>query len=950
MEKIRRTRLPQHASIKISAVTLAVLTLMNQNQAMARQNQVPQAPQTPVAKIEITGSSIKRLATENALPLTTYKAEELEAQGLTTMSEVATSLVMGATNEPVGGGGGGTMINMRGLNTNRTLVLLNGRRLPNEAIGDSSINVDVVPMSAIERVEVLRDGASSIYGTDAIAGVVNFITRRTLNEIRLVASVVAPQRSGGGDQRRFSIAGGKGDLNKDGWNVYAAFDIQSRSSLMQKDRPELWNPDTIAQLGGSVFSTNTSGSSSSPANFTVYTNGKATTITGNPYWATGCTSNYGAQYSLPSIKVSGSGIKTCILDPSLYPQLLPENKQTTLFSKGSLRHGDNKLLTVEVLASESYIDALNPPQVFGAQTDYDKLNPGVRKPLFISKNSKWYPGGSGGVPAVAGVTGQDLALTWSLDELGPAGTDDRQNTNRLVVADEGEFMGWDYRVGFNAAMSKRRVSWKSGFVSTPKLYEGVANGILNPFGAQDATGQAYLNSIKVDDTNYRTASVKYFGPDFNLSRALKELPGGSLSIAVGGDLHRETYTDSTSALSNDIVYKTSGTPGANPSGARTIAGLYVEIDAPLSKGLDLTFAARADHFSDFGSTVNPKASVRWEPHKAIMLRGTASTGFRAPTLPELYGTPRTKTPSTNRWDDPLLCPSTTPSQPNTGTLTSDPKYAGLNLDPARVCNTQLTTLTGANPDLQPEKSRTLTAGIVLEPVKNMMLSFDIWDIRMKGTIAQITEETIFSDVSKYSNLFVRNPDGTLNYIVVTRLNMGGVHTRGIDTSFRYLLPTTSWGKFGVSMDGTYVNKYEGQNDVGGAWVDSVGRPGALATGSTSANTYIFRWRHNLRLSWNMGKFATQLSQSYTASYEDTNALPTQKFGQPYYNVIDPYIIYNLSANYRYSDKFRLSLGINNLLNVDPPLSNQRLSSRVVFAQNIAKPIGRAYTVKAEYSF
>ncbi|MBI1772953.1 MAG: TonB-dependent receptor plug domain-containing protein, partial [Burkholderiales bacterium] len=310
MEKIRRTRLPQHASIKISAVTLAVLTLMNQNQAMARQNQVPQAPQTPVAKIEITGSSIKRLATENALPLTTYKAEELEAQGLTTMSEVATSLVMGATNEPVGGGGGGTMINMRGLNTNRTLVLLNGRRLPNEAIGDSSINVDVVPMSAIERVEVLRDGASSIYGTDAIAGVVNFITRRTLNEIRLVASVVAPQRSGGGDQRRFSIAGGKGDLNKDGWNVYAAFDIQSRSSLMQKDRPELWNPDTIAQLGGSVFSTNTSGSSSSPANFTVYTNGKATTITGNPYWATGCTSNYGAQYSLPSIKVSGSGIKT----------------------------------------------------------------------------------------------------------------------------------------------------------------------------------------------------------------------------------------------------------------------------------------------------------------------------------------------------------------------------------------------------------------------------------------------------------------------------------------------------------------------------------------------------------------------------------------------------------------------------------------------------------------
>ena len=148
---------------------------------------------------------IKRIATENALPLTTYKAEELQAQGLTTMSEVATSLVTASTNEPVGGGSSGTMINMRGLNTNRTLVLLNGRRLPNEASGASSVNVDVIPMSAIERVEVLRDGASSIYGTDAIAGVVNFITRRSYDGVKLIGGYVDPERHGGGQQARLSI-------------------------------------------------------------------------------------------------------------------------------------------------------------------------------------------------------------------------------------------------------------------------------------------------------------------------------------------------------------------------------------------------------------------------------------------------------------------------------------------------------------------------------------------------------------------------------------------------------------------------------------------------------------------------------------------------------------------------------------------------------------------------
>jgi iron complex outermembrane receptor protein len=939
LDKSRRPAAPRLA---LTCVTLAVLALMNQAAAQ-------QADQ-PMARVEVTGSSIKRLATENALPLTTIRAEELVARGLTTMSEVATSLTVGSTNEPVGGGGGGTMINMRGLNTNRTLVLLNGRRLPNEAIGDSSINVDVVPMSAVERVEVLRDGASSIYGTDAIAGVVNFITRRTVNQTTVSASAVQPERSGGGDQRRFSIITGKGDLQQDGWNVFAAFDTQKRSSLMQKDRPNISDPEMIAKLGGNPFSANTSGSSSAPANFTVYNNGKATSTTGNPYFATGCSSNYDAQYTIPSTKASGAGSKTCILDPNLYPQLLPESAQTTLYTKASARHGQGKLLTAEWLISESYIDALNPPHIFGTQTDYDKYNPGLRKPLFIKKNSKWYPGGSGGVPAVAGVTGQDLSLTWSLDELGPALTDDRQKTHRLVLADEGEMMGWDYRVGFNAAMSKRAVSWESGYVRTPGLYQGVADGTLNPFGKQDAAGQAYLNSLKVDGITYREATVKYYGPDFNLSRSLKELAGGPLAIAVGGDLHRETYEDNNYEISNEVVYKVSGTPGSYPHGSRNIAGLYVEVDAPVTKALDLTFAVRADRFSDFGSTVNPKLSVRWQPHRAVMFRGTASTGFRAPTLPELYGTPRTRTPSTSKWDDPLLCPSPTPSLRGTGTVTKDPRYAALNLDPTRVCDTNLTTLTGANPDLQPEKARTVTAGIVLEPFKNMVVSFDVWDIQMKGTIAQISEDTIFGDVAKYNNLFVRNADGTLDYIVKTRLNMGGLRTRGIDTSVNYTWPTTNWGRFGVSLDGTYVDKYAGQNEAGGEWYDSVGKPGALSTGATSANTYIFRWRHNLRLSWNSDKFGATLTQSYTSSYEDTNALATQKPGQPFFNEIEPYIIYNLTTNYNVNKNLKLTFGVNNLLDVEPPLSNQRLSSRVVFAQNIAKPIGRAYNVKANYTF
>ncbi|MDK6078394.1 TonB-dependent receptor domain-containing protein [Massilia varians] len=935
---MKQTRITEQRFL-LTAITAAVLTLTN----------TAIAQDAPMQRVEVTGSSIKRLATENALPLTTYKAEELTNQGLTTMTEVAVALTVAATNEPVGGGGGGTMINMRGLNTNRTLVLLNGRRLANEALGASSVNVDVIPMAAIERVEVLRDGASALYGTDAIAGVVNFITKKSVKDVTVHASTVQPEQSGGGDQKRVTLVAGKGDMATDGWNVYTAFSAQRRESLMQKDRPNIWDPVKLAALGGNPFTSNTSGGSASPANYTIYRNGKSANITGNPYFASGCVAPGLPQTTVPSTRTNANGGKTCITDPTIYPQLLPENQQVTLFTKGSLAHGDGGVLTVELNLSRSYIDAISPPQPFGANTNYDVLT-ASRKPLMITKASKWYPGGSGGVPAVAGLNGEDLALTWSLDELGAAKLHDVQKNARLVVADEGQIKGWDYRVGGSYGYSHRDTGFKENFVRTPAVYAGVANGILNPFGAQDAAGRAYLESISADGEDFRIADVRHYGLDFNLSRTLMDLPGGSLGLAVGGDWHRETYEEDARMIADEVVHRVSGSPGNNPSGARRVAGLYAELDAPVTKELNLNFAVRGDHFSDFGSTWNPKASFRYQPMKQLMVRGTVSTGFRAPTLPELYGTPRTLTPSTSSWDDPLLCPSATPNVAGSGTLTTDPRYAGLGLDAERVCNTRLTTLVGANPDLQPEKSKTYTVGFVVEPVKNFVATVDFWKIDMKGTIAQINEDSIFDNLARYQDLFVRNPDGTLQYITKTRLNMGGLKTQGIDLSLNYSYPTKNWGRFGFSMDGTYTDKYEGQNDVGSPWVDSVGRIGALSTGSTSANTYIFKWKHQARVNWNYGPFFAQLTQQYSSTYEDTNALPTQQPGQPFYNVIAPYRVYNLSTSWKVNKQLKIGAGVNNLFDEEPPLSNQRLSSRVVFAQNIAKPIGRAFTLRADYTF
>jgi iron complex outermembrane receptor protein len=184
-------------------------------------------------------------------------------------------------------------------------------------------------MAAIERVEVLRDGASALYGTDAIAGVVNFITKRTVQEVTIHASTVQPQQSGGGEQKRVTILAGKGDIATDGWNVYTAFSAQRRSSLLQRDRPQIWDADKLASLGGTPFTANTSGGSASPANFTIYRNGRPANITGNPYFAAGCVAPGLAQTTVPSTRTAANGARTCITDPGIYPELLPENQQAT---------------------------------------------------------------------------------------------------------------------------------------------------------------------------------------------------------------------------------------------------------------------------------------------------------------------------------------------------------------------------------------------------------------------------------------------------------------------------------------------------------------------------------------------------------------------------------------------------------------------------------------------
>ncbi len=893
-------RKPPTRRLALSSITLAIMSMCNQAAA--------QQAAEPMQKVEITGSTIKRIASESALPLTTMKAEEFTNSALTTVADLVTSLSVGSTNVP-SSAGAGTNINMRGIGINRSLVLLNGRRMANEPIADGYANVDVIPMSAMNRVEILRDGASSTYGTDAIGGVVNFITKPTFQGVNVTAQLVRPERAGGGAEHRLSLLGGIGNLVSDGWNLYATIDSHQRSALAAADRAELSSVEALTALG--IAPKLSSGSYAQPAN--IFS--PSTKITANPYYASGCA----AGLSTPASK------NTCALSAN-YVLALPGNAQTTFFSKGSIQLGPDHLLTAELLYAREHITTQKAPTT---SVGFDGAV------MQITPASPWYPGGSGGVPAIAGLKGSTLNVSWSVAELGPAIATDEQQNARLVLLDEGKAFGWDYRLGFVYGAGIRDSYFVSGYVNGPKLNAGVLNGVLNPFGTQDAAGKAYLASISADGWQIRHTTDVYTGVDLTLTRELMQLGGGALTLATGAEFHHDG--DEDRSLDSDLLVPYQRRRPNYSKGGRNIGALFAELDIPLTKDLDIDVALRGDRYSDFGGTVNPKASFRYQPARMIMFRGSASTGFRAPTVFDRYGyrLPGATALTGGKWDDPVLCPGVM-GVPGTGKA-----VAGAN--PLVVCNTNLPLQNGSNPAVLPEKSRNFTVGTVIEPFANASVSLDYYNIHVSDTIGSLAQNAIFTNTTKYADLFVRNPDGSLAYVKDITSNLGDLRTSGIDVGLNYSLPRTAYGSFKLGMEGTYVTRFESQNEKDGPWISNLGTFGSNGSGtSTSSPTYTFRWKHTLRLSWSNGDWASQLTQAYNSAYHDLNAVLPQ-----YYRDISTYAVWNATLSYKGFRHTNLTLGVSNLLDTRPPATN---SNATGYANNIASPIGRAFNARLSYDF
>ena len=862
-------------------------------------------------RVEITGSAIKRIDAETAVPITVIKIDDLKKQGVTTIEQVMASLSVvqsqQGTSQVVGlGTGGASFADLRGIGANKTLILLNGRRLANNAFDSSAPDLNMIPFAALERVEVLRDGASALYGSDAVGGVINFITRKDYQGGTVTLGADSPQHPGGKSQSA-NIGVGFGDLSKDGWNVFAMLDHQEQKSIGGVQRPF-----NTRYAGGISPTTN-------PANY--YQDGAS----GNPT-APSCAAG-------TNLIPDGTGTG-CSMTTSSFVDYIPKSERTTALIKGTLRLNENHELGIEYLASQSTVNSQIAPVPYGGLIQNRVRTDGSLNPFYpgnpggITPNIPLDPlfndgkGGTGAKPGFIHVKWRDLPN-------GPRADENINDQQRLVTSLTGVVAGWDYNAALTYNENKVKENLK-GYSDGGLISAGVLNGVINPFGSQDAAGTALINNAALNG-NIQNAKGTTTGVDVHGSRELGDWlhAGRAAALAIGAEAGHEKFL---SAANPDYAAKVVASTGIDPEtrneGSRSKYAAYAELNVPIISSLDVTAALRYDKYSDFGNTTNPKVSFRYQPTKRVLVRGSYSTGFRAPSLYEInsaqtYG-------NTAEQSDPINCPGGV-AQPGHPAATN--------------CKQQFQALGGGNKNLNPETSKNATIGLLIEPFNNVTLGVDLWSIEVKHSIGTLNEDDVFADPVKYASLYHRTASGdlatdgsqcpnplTCGYVDLRTTNLGGTNTNGVDLMANYKLRTGDLGSYSFAMNSTYVHKYEYQNEEGGVWLQNVG--------VYSGTGPVFRWQHNLTANWTGGQFGAGIAAHYKTGYLDQK--PTNQVAS--YATFDGYGTWTMPKG------FALTFGVRNMFDRNPPLSFQTKTFQAGYDPRFTDPTGRTYYLRGSYNF
>jgi iron complex outermembrane receptor protein len=888
-------------------------------------------------RVEITGSSIKRIDGESALPVETLRREDIDKIGVTTAAELLqriTANVGGLTDgasitDQSGAQRGFNGANLRGLGVSSTLVLLNGRRLANFATPGDNAGVDLnnIPAGAIQRVEVLKDGASAIYGTDAMGGVINFITRRDYRGVD-AGVYLARTQEGGAGKKAVNLSAGFGDLAKDGFNAWAALDLQRLDPLRSSQRDfirEYDLPGRLApQLSSNPFPANVDLTAAqltalnnfvranpntalkgSNADGTWNPGGPATSARRVNFAKASCT---GGANPNSVAATSLGGREGCAYNYMGDTEIYPKSDKANLIGRGTFQLNANNQLFVEALFSRTETDYAASPATSGSIP----ASLGVTLPASLQ--------------AVTGIT-TPVAFRFRLSDAGKRTSRVESEATRVVFGATGTVAGWDYDAALNRSVNKATDENLSGWVSNTRLRAAMVAGTYNPFVLPTATGKAFMDSIQLTGAA-RSAEGTSTIVDGKLSRAIGRLEGGDVVLALGAEARREqTEFRATDVLkSNDVVgdRSTSGALLADTNHRRNVQGAYAELVAPFTKQWEGQFALRHDRYggvfdaatsrtSPKLSSTNPKLGISWRPDRTVLARASVGTGFRAPSIAEMFRPVRAGI---------------------TASFVRDPVSGEIG---------QLNVDRFSNPALKPEKSRQFSLGVVFEPSRQFSGSVDFWTIRKTDIISEIGEETIFSNPVYYNDptIVSRFADSFVNVITVKKENRGKLNTAGFDIALRTSGDAGAWGRFGAGIVGTLVTEYKFSTDPRSPLVDGLGR--------FRDDKAVQRWRHKANVDWDFGDFGLTLTNTYLSGYRDQNV---PGLAAPEWNDRDvkAYALWDLTGSWAISQNLRLRAGVLNVLDTAPPFTNQSRYFQVTWDPTYGDPRGRTVFASLKYSF
>lgn len=839
-----------------------------------------------LGQTQVTGSRLSRADIETAQPITVIDREDINLSGDTSVAEVLQTSVFNsfgsfrATSGFANGQASVNEVSLRGLGSNRTLVLLDGRRISSTGgSGGAAQNLNQIPLAVVDRIEILRDGASAIYGSDAIAGVINIITRKDYDGINATYQQTLP--GDGGDVTQATVTVGVSSAKG---NVYF-----SLSSVTQ--RPQYYRdldyaasaPDSggITSFGFPATAIGASGTfldPRCPANI-----GDSAEFPNSYSWGLDGSDDglfFGAAGQ------DGEAPVRCGYNFAADIMSVPRVRDVSALIKGTYELSPNLRLNAKVLVSK-----LNSDSRF-AGTPVTAPFPVM--PAFLPDGVTINPTNPYQLFGLAAP--EDFTLT-----LRTVANGTRDNTVDEQVMDvnfglEGENDWFDGSFQWQAnAQFNRNQTFNSTFnlVNKEVLQSLLDNGQLDIFNVT-AAGLDEDVQRQANHTGTYNAEIHRLTVDVLARFDLGELPSGPISWAWGLEYNDTDFDQVNDVESNrGVIAGSAG--GDNIETGRINYSAFFEAAVPILDNLDATIAGRYETYNDpgIGGAFTPQLGLAWRPIENLLVRASYGEGFRAPAFDELYGNISEGFPA--------------------GT-----DFYGAAIGVASAVSTQYRALTGGNPNLDPENSKSWTYGVVYSPIEGLDIDVSFYHIEFDNLVTTNTLAREFNQdfvnncpalTDASCNPFAqyvggtniqRNADGTVNTISLQQNNFEGISTEGIDIAIEYSLPTDSWGDFVFAVEAAKVLNYEQQIFADDTPVDLAGLMGVPDT------------RINPRVSWSYGDFNVTTLGRYISGQEEVAGGVIQRAAS--HTEIDLQVNYNLPWD------ASVSIGAQNVFDEAPELN------------------------------